>query len=121
MRRMDFSGEWISAYSYHEGGNAGEHTLVFNTDGPVLVAQSLPQSDGSELTLRLEHDYENTSLTGTWCEVTSPGGRYRGDVFHGALQLVLDKAGVQAEGLWVGYNSDRTHVISGNWTLRKKS
>lgn len=115
----DFSGEWISRYTYHDGNESGEHVVVFE-GGVELEGHSLPQSDDSELSLHLAYDQETNSLTGTWREKTSPTGHYGGKVFHGALQLLLNAAGDQAAGKWVGFNGDLTQVTVGEWTILKK-
>lgn len=90
------------------------------TEGTQVLATSQPQADGSEVTLRLDHNADDQMLTGTWQEKTSPGGHYKGAVLYGALQLILNNEGTAATGSWVGFNSDRTQVKSGEWRLEKQ-
>jgi hypothetical protein len=116
---IDFSGAWLSNYSYHEGEDNSQHIVTFE-GGTEIAGRSLVQPDGSELLLRLTHDAESNTLTGTWHETTSPAGPYKGRVFHGVLQLILNEVGDKAEGKWLGYNSNVTHVNTGNWKLEKK-
>jgi hypothetical protein len=62
---------------------------------------------------------DGSILTGTWVEHTSPDGHYRGAVYHGALQLVLDPTGRKMTGRWVGFGRDH-EVNSGPWELTFK-
>src|SRR6266540_5531464 len=69
----------------------GEHYLVLRREGSKLIGQSLPHSVDSRLRLHLSVD--GPVATGTWTERTSPEGYYRGAVYHGTLQLVIDPMG----------------------------
>lgn len=116
---VNLSGEWTSSYSYHDGGDTSQHIIVFEGDANVK-GKSLPQPDDSKLSLRLSYDDTTNTLTGTWREVTSPAGKYKGKAFHGALQLILNKAGDKAEGMWLGFSSDLTRINSGKWKLNRR-
>lgn len=114
----DFSGIWHSQYVYSSTGRSktftGEHYLVFRQQGARLIGQSLPHSTGSRL--RLELAVENAVATGTWREQTSLTGYYKGAVYHGTLQLVVDPAGRRMKGMWLGFGRDFT-INSGEWEL----
>lgn len=114
----DFSGIWHSRYVYPSTGRgknfAGEHYLVLRQQGTRLVGQSVPHSTGSRL--RLELAVEKAVATGTWREQTSPTGYYKGAVYHGTLQVVVDPAGRWMRGMWLGFGRDFT-INSGEWTL----
>lgn len=118
------NGEWLSRYSYQSGEGAepisSEHIVVFDGNDKDIVGRSIAQEDGSELSLNLHYDEENSTLTGTWQEMTSPEGIYRGAAFHGALQLILNEMNTVADGKWVGFNSSRTKVKTGDWQIEKK-
>lgn len=118
MSESDFSGEWTSKYAYHESEDTSQHTMMFEHDNH-LVGRSLPQADGSELTIELQHDADTNTLSGTWMEATSPTGQYRGAVFRGALHLILSASGDRAAGKWVGHNGALTRVNTGDWWLEK--
>ncbi|HEX8763289.1 MAG TPA: hypothetical protein VF733_06070 [Candidatus Saccharimonadales bacterium] len=122
MKRFDLTGEWISRYVYLNSAsesNASEHVVILHQNDNKVVGRSLPQSDGSMVELHLTYDSEGGTLTGTWREQTSSKGRYRGTLFHGALQLLLNKAHTKAAGKWVGFNSSRTEVKSGEWQIAR--
>lgn len=125
MSKISFSGEWLSEYSYQPDDQAepltSSHLVVARDDGHNITVSSLLQDDGSELNLTLGYDEESKTLTGVWTETTSRAGRYRGMIFHGALQLLLNREGNVAAGKWVGFNSSRTKIKTGDWSLRKKS
>lgn len=117
MAERKLAGEWESTYFYHDGEAIGSHKLILKAKNAEIVAESLPQKDGSQLTMRLIH--ESGILTGTWKEVTSREGEYSGKVFHGAVQFILEEENGTAKGKWVGFNSNRNIVNSGIWTLKK--
>lgn len=114
----DFSGIWHSHYVYPSTSRrksfTGEHYVVLRQQGTRLIGQSLSHSTGSRL--RLELTVEKAVATGTWREQTSPTGYYKGAVYHGTLQLVVDPAGHRMHGMWLGFGRDFT-INSGEWTL----
>jgi hypothetical protein len=115
----DFSGIWHSRYVYASTGRGGktftgEHYLVVRQQDARLIGQSLRHSTGSRL--KLELAVENAVATGTWREQTSPTGYYKGTVYHGTLQLVMDPAGRRMNGMWLGFGRDFT-INSGQWEL----
>jgi hypothetical protein len=114
----DFSGIWHSRYVYPSTGRgksfSGEHYVVLGQQGTRLVGQSVPHSTGSRL--KLELAVEQAVATGAWREQTSPTGYYKGAVYHGTLQLVVDPAGRRMKGMWLGFGHDFT-INSGEWAL----
>lgn len=113
-----FTGIWLSQYHYTSTGRGedfvGEHYVVMHQRGDILTAQSVPAENGSLLMLDLH--VRGTVATGTWVERTSPGGYYRGSVYHGALQLVIDPMGKSMRGKWVGFDRQFS-VASDVWEL----
>jgi hypothetical protein len=112
------SGVWHSKYLYHSSGRSqdfeGEHYLVLRQQGTRLLGQSLPHSIDSRLKLDLA--VENSVATGIWTERTSPTGYYKGAIYHGALQLVVDPMGRHMRGRWLGFGRD-FQVNAGDWEL----
>ncbi len=112
------SGIWHSRYIYPSTGRGdefvGQHYVVLRQHGQRLTAQSLPHSAGSRLWLDLNVDA--SVVTGTWRERTSPTGYYRGAVYHGTLQMVVDPSGRRMEGMWLGFSRKFT-INSGRWEL----
>lgn len=114
----ELSGVWHSRYSYRSSGRAqdlvGEHYVRFRQDGKELVGESLPAANGS--ILRLDLTLSGSIVTGTWSERTAPEGYYRGAVYHGVLQLILDPLGKAMRGKWLGFDK-QSNVNSDVWEL----
>jgi hypothetical protein len=112
------SGIWHSKYVYHSSGRnrdfEGEHYVALRQQGTRLLGQSLPHSIDSRL--KLDLSVEGSVATGTWTERTSPTGYYKGAVYHGALQLVVDPMGRHMRGRWLGFGRD-FQVNTGDWAL----
>jgi hypothetical protein len=117
MAATDLTGMWLSRYTYH-GGASSEHVVLFEARDGLIVGNGKDEM-GSRLTLELEYDGENKVLTGKWREATSPSGEYAGAVFHGAVQFILSEDYDKAEGRWVGFNSRRGKVNTGEWSLTR--
>ena len=115
-----FAGVWHSRYVYYSDGRQqefeGEHYVVLNHQGNRVHGQSLPNSLNSLLTL--EFTVDGSVLTGTWMERTSPTGYYKGAVYHGAIQLLVDPTGRSMSGRWLGFDKKST-VKSGEWELTR--
>lgn len=114
----DLSGIWHSRYRYSSTGRGrdlySEHYVLIRHVGDRLFGRSLPSNNGSRVSLDLS--VNGNVATGTWSERTSPAGYYRGSVYHGALQLVVDPLGKSMGGRWVGFNREST-VDSDVWQL----
>ena len=63
---------------------SSEHTIVFENKNDEVTGRSIPQEDGSDLTLHLQYNAADRILTGSWQEKTSQEGAYKGAVFYGA-------------------------------------
>lgn len=119
MSIPSLSGEWVSTYHYHDGVDSSRHTILFEQDELLMNGISQSQPDDSVLSFTLAFDVENRALTGTWRETTSTAGQYKGRVFHGAVQFLLNAELNHARGKWVGFNSDNSVVNTGEWELQK--
>lgn len=112
------AGIWLSRYYYRSEGRGeefvGKHYLVLRQQKNRLIAQSLPHTTGSAMTLDLISD--SSVVTGTWRETTSPTGYYRGAVYHGTMQMVVDPSGRRMHGMWLGF-SRKFSINSGRWEL----
>jgi hypothetical protein len=112
------SGIWLSKYSYFSSGRNESfqdlHYVVLRQQGNRLTGQSLPHTTDSKLHLELATD--NSVVTGTWMEKTSPTGYYKGATYHGALQMLLDPMGRRMRGKWLGFGRD-FEVNTGDWEL----
>lgn len=112
------SGIWLSRYEYHSASRDGDflgwHYVALVQSADRLQGRSLPGSSDSPLHLDLS--VQANVVTGTWTERTSPDGYYRGAVYHGAIQLLLDPTGKKMTGKWVGFGR-RMDMNSGAWEL----
>ena len=119
---MNLSGLWQSKYRYSSDVRKqefeNEHEVIFEHSAKSLIGKSKDSQDGSQLVFDLKVD--DNIVTGTWSEKTSTSGYYKGMVFHGAIQLVILENGRKMIGQWVGYNSGRTKIKTGEWQLVKK-
>lgn len=114
----DLTGIWHSRYIYYSSGRdqefQGQHYVVLRQQDNQLTAQSLPHTAESELRLTLS--LARMVATGTWTEHTSPTGYYKGAVYHGTLQLLLDPLGRNLSGKWLGFGKN-FKINSGEWEL----
>jgi hypothetical protein len=112
------SGIWRNSYVYPSTGRDAEftanHYVVFRQQQNQLVGQSLPHSTGS--LIRLELTLEPPVATGSWREITSPTGYYKGATYHGTLQMIIDPSGRRMHGMWLGFSRD-FEINSGRWEL----
>jgi hypothetical protein len=115
----ELAGGWTSRYSYFSTGRdaeyEGEHRIRLRTDGDRLVGLSEPTPTG---TLELDLRADGLLVTGSWTERTAPDGYYRGAVYHGVLQMVVDPDGRSMVGRWLGPDKHST-INSGRWTLTR--
>ncbi len=120
MKNFDLSGTWHSAYTYTSSARAGEFTSEYDAkmyrEGEHFVVESLPNDEKSYIVMRLSLD--GRIATGTWEEHTSPTGPYKGVIYHGAVQLVIDEDGNAMHGKYVGF-SRTMNVLANDWTLTR--
>ncbi|MFG2862533.1 helix-turn-helix domain-containing protein [Streptomyces sioyaensis] len=115
------TGIWCSRYTYHStsrGQVTRRHFVNLRRIGNRLYGESLPGSNDSPIFLELTQD--GPALTGTWTERTAAEGYYKGAVYHGAVQLLVDLPGCTMDGMWVGFDKS-FKVNSGPWTLTYES
>ena len=115
-------GIWLSHYEYGQGPDnepqTSEHEVKFVQDNEVWVGTSLPNDEGSELTITVRQN--GNEFKGDWHERTSPTGSYGGREFGGAILLLLQAEGTELNGMWLGANSDQSRVKAGTWTLKRE-
>lgn len=115
-------GVWYSRYEYGQGPDntpqTSEHRIEFVQDDNVWVGTSLPNEEGSELTITLRQN--GNEFKGDWHERTSLDGNYGGREFGGAILLLLQAEGLELNGMWLGANSDQSRVKAGVWSLKKE-
>jgi transcriptional regulator with XRE-family HTH domain len=115
----ELAGSWDSRYTFLSTGRGAEfegtHHVVLRLENGRLIGSSDATSTG---TLELELVTDGLLVTGNWTERTAPDGYYRGAVYHGIVQFVLDPTGRSMIGRWLG--PDRHFAIdSGRWELHR--
>lgn len=112
------AGIWHSRYVYYSSGQKqelqGQHYVVLRQHANRLTGQSLPHSADSRL--RLDLSIDGSIATGIWTEQTSPTGYYKGAVYHGTLQLIMNPMGRAMSGRWVGFGKN-FKINAGEWEL----
>jgi hypothetical protein len=118
-----YAGIWRCCYWFpsnnHDGEDISEYYATIHQRGNKLILESLPNIEESYLILRLTLDGD--VATGTWQESTSPHGEFKGMVYSGALQLMIDKDHNRMEGKWAGVGKDhelrKARVYTGRWEI----
>lgn len=116
-----FTGIWRSEYKYPSSGRNAElvglHYVVIVQHGSSLSVQSLPNGSlNPNSPLRMDLEVDRHIITGTWTEETAKDGYYRGAVYHGAIQMLVEPTGRRMEGQWVGYGKE-FEINTGPWRL----
>ena len=117
--RGPLTGIWRSRYEYvssSRGDQAftGEHYVMVIHHGDRLQVRSLPGTAPGRLMMDLT--VNGQVITGTWTEETDPAGYYRGAVYHGAIQMLLEPSGHRMAGKWAGFGRSMD-VNTGPWVL----
>jgi hypothetical protein len=117
-RAYDFSGIWHSKYRVESGPEkkviVTEHDVVLYKKDNHLIAESLPNRDGSYLMGRFTLD--GRIVTGTYHSQNSPLSAAKQAMYYGAAQLVLDPDGNALRGKGVGFGKDMEVKMS-EWEL----
>lgn len=87
---------------------------MLNRQDNHVSGQSLPNSLHSLLTL--DFSVADSVATGTWTERTSPTGYYKGAVYRGAIQLLIDPTGTKVTGRWLGFDKE-SNINIGEWMI----
>lgn len=110
------TGIWHSLYRYpsssRHGLFEGEHFVHLQRDGDRWTFESLPNANKSHLLVQLT--VNGRVATGTWQERTAKAGYYKGAVYHGVIQLLVDEDGRRLHGKWLGHGKD-AEVNIGAW------
>jgi hypothetical protein len=111
------AGIWLSAYSFTSSGRdqrlTSRHYVIVLQRGAALDVRSLPAS-ASQLSMELS--INGQVVTGTWAERTAADGYYKGAVYYGAVQMLLEPAGHRMSGKWVGFGGE-SEVNTDDWSL----
>lgn len=118
-----FAGIWHCCYWYpsntHEGEDISEYYVKVHQMGSKLIIESLPNKIGAYMFVNLTLDGD--LATGSWQEDTAPEGEFKGAVYSGALQLLLNEAKDRFEGKWVGVGQEegKRYIYTGRWELAR--
>lgn len=117
IRYGEMTGIWLSVYEYYSSSRnasfTSKHHVMLLQRGARMIVRSLPASNSRT---SMELSVNGQVVTGTWTEETEAGGYYRGAVYHGAIQMLLEPTGHRMAGKWVGFGRDMT-VNTGAWSL----
>ena len=122
---INLEGTWASHYEYGQGPDNtpqfSEHTLRVNFDNDTgrWVGGSWAGEDFPAEELAIIAYQEGNEVSGEWRERTDPNGYYRGREFSGVFLLVLNEAGTEMNGKWLGVSGSTGEVKAGAWTLKK--
>lgn len=114
------TGIWESRSEYRSGSRDETYVdlayLVVIHHADTITARSIAGSgtDGSKTSMTLA--VRGAVVTGTWEQVTGEDSYYRGQTFHGAIQMHVDPAGGRMKGTWVGIGRD-FDANTGPWEL----
>lgn len=116
-----YTGIWLSRYRYFSSGRdtelTGLHYVMLLHHGNRMTVNSLPDASSNPRSpLSMDLKVEHHVVTGTWREQTAQDGYYRGAVYHGAIQMLVEPTGRRMDGRWVGFGKD-FEVNSGPWEL----
>ena len=114
--RGPLTGIWKSRYEYPSSSRgktfASEHTVIVLQHGARVQVRSI----AGEGQVSMDLSVDGTTVTGTWNEITSADGYYRGARYSGAIQLLVEPSGHRMAGQWVGYGRS-FDVNTGPWQL----
>jgi hypothetical protein len=117
-KAYNLTGIWRSHYHYPSSSRGddfeGEHYVQLYRKGRQLILESLGGQNTSYLLMRLALD--DTIATGSWQGETNPDGHYKGAIYYGTIQLVLDEDRKRMRGKWVGFGKNMV-VNAGPWEL----
>lgn len=117
-QEYDFSGVWRSSYRFRSSTRKGEfektHYLKMHLKGNQLVIESLPNEQNAYILARFSLD--GRVATGSWQDHMSKQDYYKGRLYHGAAQLILDEDGKAMRGKWVGFG-ENMEVKTGDWEI----
>lgn len=120
MTNNNLSGLWRSHYRYPSSSRDGEfeyeHKVRMHQEGSRLVAESVPDDSKSYVVIKLS--LQDNVATGTWQEQTEQDGHYKGAIYYGAINLLLDEDTNHLSGKWVGFGKDG-EVNTGPWELER--
>lgn len=113
------TGIWLSRYEYVSSSRedqtfTSQHYVVMLHRGSRLQVRSLPETAPGRVLMELT--VNGQVVTGTWSEETNPDGYYRGSVYHGAIQMLLDPTEHRMTGKWVGFGRN-FDLNTGPWSL----
>ena len=121
-KRYDFSGVWRSKYRFKSSTRKGEFEKIdyvkMHLKGDQLVIGSVPDQDEAYMIVRFSMD--GRVATGSWQDYMPKHDYYKGRVYHGAAQLVMDDDGNALRGKWVGFGENMT-VNTGEWEIARAS
>lgn len=120
----EFSGTWHLKYWYpseddYERKDISEYDGAIEKHDDHYVYQSSPNEDESYIFVRLFID--DDVVSGTWQENTSPHKEFKGAIYSGSFQLLLNADRTEMVGLHVGdgFREGHKHIYDGRFEIIK--
>jgi hypothetical protein len=102
-----------------EGEESIDYRMKLYQDGDTFIFESVPNAEKSYMLIRLK--LEDTVAIGSWHETTSPAGEFKGAIYSGSGQLIVDPESGAMEGMWAGAGYDRDarkmKIYTGKWEI----
>ena len=121
MQVKDLPGIWRCRYWFpsntHPGEDISEYRVRIERTGDGFVLHSLPNEEGAYMQAHLT--VESNLATGTWLEDTAPNGEFKGMVYSGVFQLIIDEDMKHMIGSWVGVGrgGGTPKIYDGRWEI----
>lgn len=123
----NFSGLWYCRYWYpsndHPGEDVSEYCAQIEPSrGMQFVLHSIPgmgEPEGAYMQARFTAD--DQVVTGSWLENTAPAGSFKGAIYSGVFQLLLNQTRTKMEGMWTGIGQEKgkMQVYTGRWEIAR--
>jgi hypothetical protein len=119
----EFARQWRCTYWFPSNKDGSDEPSAYEMNGyqtgSTVVLESVPNEEGSYMFVRLHID--DDVATGNWHETTSPTGEFKGAIYSGAGQLVVDPESLEMRGEWAGagfdHDEQKMKIYSGNWEI----
>lgn len=117
---LTLSGVWRLQYWYPSNQRPGTQDIsdyigTITQTGNKLVFESHPNEINAYMFVKMIIDGD--LVTGDWHENTSPTGEFKGVIYSGAIQLLVNYEDEIIDGKWVGIGQDngKRQIYTGRW------
>lgn len=121
MHVEELPGIWRCCYYFpsnvHSGDDVSAYYVRIEPNEHAFVLHSLPNKLAAYLQGRFE--VTDNLATGVWLEDTSPDGEFKGMLYGGVFQVIIDEDQRRMSGNWVGAGKDKQapKIYDGRWEM----